>query len=131
MARRRARLAGFTLAEVMVALVLLSIAALGLVSVQIYALGAMEGNRQRQTASVIAASEMARLESLHAGGRTLEARPRAPVEGQDGFEMEVREAQETGQPGLQRIEVEVFWSDDKTAHSYLLWTWLYARGVAP
>lgn len=131
MVRRRDRACGFTLAEVMVALVLLSIAAFGLVSVQIYALGAMEGNRQQATASVIAASEMARIESGRARGERAAVRARAPVPGQDGFDMEVREEPETTQPGLQRVEVDVFWSDGKIDHHYLLWTWFYTRGTTP
>lgn len=113
------------------ALVLLSIAALGLVSVQIYALGAMEGNRLQQTASVIAASEMARIESRLLRGRTSAARARALVAGQEGFEMEVRDVPEASQPELRRIEVEVFWIDDKKSHSYLLWTWIYERSRTP
>lgn len=52
----------FTLAEVMVAVVLISIASLALIGVQIFALRAGETNRQQHTASVLANSLLAKRE---------------------------------------------------------------------
>lgn len=116
---------GFTLVEVMIALVVLSIAVLGLVAAQIWALRSSEANRQRHTASEIASAQMASIESrLRADFTGTDVtQARTPVPDQAGFDYQVTPAPEGSR--LRNVEVRVFYQDRTGEHAYVLWTTFY------
>lgn len=110
----------FTLAEVLVAMAVLSIALLGTLSMQTFALSTQSKSTQRHTASLVASTVLSEVEqSLKEDFDTDTTRVRA-ASATPGFEVEVAEAVED--PDLKRVEVRVFWIDDQAAQSYRLWT---------
>lgn len=94
--------AGLTLIEVLVALLLLSTAALGLTSALVAAQRA-----QRSSARWVRAADLAAdgVEQLRAG------LPLAPVTGDGGFERTGRVVPDAGRPGVAQVEVTVHWYD--------------------
>lgn len=117
---------GFTIGEVLVAIAVLAIAVLGLVSVQIYALRATEGNRQRLEASEIAGSVMAGLESRFSRGFPTVASSRAPVVDHPDFDCEVSESiEDPGTKRMKRVTVKVYYKDRAGEHDYTLWTFFH------
>lgn len=115
---------GFTVIEVMVAVVFLSIALLGLIGTQIYAVRSTEGNRARLEASEIAATVMSGVESrLRQSFATSVAAEKTLVRGEDGPWYEVAERWED-EPArkLRRVDVTVRYRDEGVEHAYALWT---------
>ncbi|MGE0492326.1 MAG: prepilin-type N-terminal cleavage/methylation domain-containing protein [Vulcanimicrobiota bacterium] len=110
----------FTLAEVLVAMAVLSIALLGTLSMQTFALSTQSKSTQRHTASLVASTVLSEVEqSLKDDFETSTGRPRA-ASTTPGFEVEVAEVVED--PDLKRVEVRVFWTDDQAEQNYRLWT---------
>ncbi|MEW6279108.1 MAG: prepilin-type N-terminal cleavage/methylation domain-containing protein [Candidatus Eremiobacterota bacterium] len=115
---------GFTLAEIMVCLVLLTIAVLGLIAVQIYSLRAGQGNRERHTASVLASAALGRIEEqVRQDFSSSVAQPRRPHPEAAGYEMQVLET--LPDVDLKRVEVHIFWRGKDGWHDYSLWTIFY------
>lgn len=126
------RTSGFTLAEVMICVALLSMAVLGLVSAQIFALQAGQGNKKRHTASVMAWRLLSDVEEQARRDFSVSAaRPRqraaerlGPNEMFQDYEYEIRE--QNLAPDFRRVEVVLHFTDDKGARSeYSAWTYLY------
>lgn len=108
----------------MVALVLITIAVLGLVSVHIYSARAAQGNRERHTASLLAASRLHLLEeAVRQDFSVSVAAPRAPDPDQPAYEVEVLES--LPEPTLKRVEVRIFWNSKQGPQQYSLWTLFY------
>ncbi|MBI3929186.1 MAG: prepilin-type N-terminal cleavage/methylation domain-containing protein [Armatimonadetes bacterium] len=110
---------GFSLVEVMAALVVLSTAILALVSVQIMALRTDPKSRERHTASLQAETTLAgvRQELWEDFDRSV-VQPRHRLD--DRFELEVAETLEG--PDLKRIDITVYWTDVHGEQVYRLWT---------
>ena len=118
---------GMTLAEVMVFLVLVSMAILALVGAQIYALRANTGSRQRTTASTIAYSELNQVLSRQRQDFSQRAdRARARVEYEPDFESAVAQLYyPDGRDDLKQIFCSVYWTDKEGAHEFSTWTYVY------
>ncbi|MBI3926473.1 MAG: prepilin-type N-terminal cleavage/methylation domain-containing protein [Armatimonadetes bacterium] len=115
------RRSGFTLLEILVALAVVALGLLGLISVMIYSTRARIQGTERQTASVIALSLMSDAENaLAADFGAPVGVARAPVAGSPGYEAEVQAADE--RPGLKRVEVTVYWTDERGRQEFRLWT---------
>jgi Tfp pilus assembly protein PilV len=115
----------FTLAEIMVSLLFLSIALLGLVSAQIYSLRASGGNRSRHTASVIAHNMLnEKEEALRKDFSTSVAQSRSAVEGQEGFQCAIIE--ESPAADFKKITVIIYWKESQENHEYSIWTYIYS-----
>lgn len=115
---------GLNLAEVMVSLLLISIAVLGLVSVHLYSARAAQGNRSRHTASVLAASTMHQTEErVRQDFSVSVASPRQAHPEAAGYEYEILET--LPEPTLKRVEVRVFWQTREGAQQYAIWTMFY------
>ncbi len=116
---------GFNLAEVMVSLLLITIAVLGLVSVHIYSARAAQGNRGRHTASLLAASRLHALEeAVRQDFAVSVAAAKAPDPDQPDYQVEVLET--LPEPTLKRVEVRVSWDSKEGPQRYDLWTLFYA-----
>jgi len=98
---RAPRAAGFTLVEVMVALVLLAIVALGVTTTLISTQRALRENARWMQATQLAAQALERYRT----GPGVDPAP-AP-----GFLCTLRSAPWEGHPGVQRVEVSVSWDD--------------------
>jgi len=108
----------------MVAMVFLSIALLGLVSVQIYSLRATGGNRQRHVASIIASSVMnEKEEALRKNFSDPVGQARMEVPGQEGYHYEVTE--ELCAPSLKKVTVTVSWKERERTVEYSVWTYIF------
>jgi prepilin-type N-terminal cleavage/methylation domain-containing protein len=117
------RMRGFTLAEVMLAVLILSLAVLGLLSVQAYAFRAQSKGTERNRASVIAASRMNALEAKlkdDFGASVTQARAYVPDEA--GYEIAVAQAAVPPLDDLKELLVTVYWTDDQGPHEYDLRT---------
>jgi prepilin-type N-terminal cleavage/methylation domain-containing protein len=115
---------GFTLAEIMVCLLFLSIALLALVSTQIYSLRASGGNRLRHTASIIAYTIMnEKEEALRKDFTASASQAKADVVGHEGFQCAVLE--DLLQADFKRITVIIYWRDGQENHEYSIWTYIY------
>jgi prepilin-type N-terminal cleavage/methylation domain-containing protein len=93
---------GFTLVEVMVALLLLSVAALGLSSTLVSTRKALARSGKRMRAAQLAADGMEQLRAGQVPG---------PPDGGGEFERSTATTPWNGHPGLQRVEVTVSWND--------------------
>lgn len=121
---------GFTIAETMVALVVLSIAVLGLVAVQAYSLRSSQGNKTRHEASEIASAVMASVESRlrkNPDDTTIAQTERVPV--REGFEYTV--TTRTAETRLLHVSVCVYYKDRTGEHSYDVWTYYFDPRQAP
>ncbi|MBI3926122.1 MAG: prepilin-type N-terminal cleavage/methylation domain-containing protein [Armatimonadetes bacterium] len=121
---------GFTFAEIMVCLLLLSIAVLGLVSVQIFSFKATVQNEKQHIASLIARTVMAEAEhklDLYFNDATLSTGAAVPAPGHDGFNYAVLAPPELDDDddGLRQVEVTVMWQDAGGEHRYRIETLLY------
>lgn len=117
------RMRGFTLAEVMLAVLILSLAVLGMLSVQAYAFRAQGKGTERNRASLLAASRMNAVEAKLKDdfGATL-TQARAPVPDAPGFELAVAQAAVPALADLREVLVTVYWTDDQGPHEYGLRT---------
>lgn len=117
------RRGGFTILEVMIAVMLVVVPLLALVSVQIYMTGAGAQDEMRATASALAYSELNRIETtLKAQFSTNVARPAGPVAGNPDYTMTITE--NLVNPDLKEVRVTVTWSDEVGPHEYELWTYV-------
>ncbi|MDQ7825191.1 MAG: prepilin-type N-terminal cleavage/methylation domain-containing protein [Candidatus Eremiobacteraeota bacterium] len=120
--RRRQR--AFTLAEIMVSLLFLSIALLGLVSSQIYSLRASGGNRGRHYASLLAGRIMnEKKEVAKTDFSKALQQDTTPVAGEEGYSYRVIE--ELKSSDFKKITVTVYWREDSLVCEYSLWTYFY------
>jgi len=122
---------GFTVAEVMVGVVFLSIALLALLGTQIHAVRSTEGNRQRLEASELAATVMSGIESrLREDPAQSVTAPKTLVRGDDGPWYEVSEQwEDEATRKLRRVDVIVHYRDDNVEHDYRLWTLFYDDSI--
>ena len=115
-----------TLAEVMVFVVLVSMAVLALVGAQLYAMRANSGSRERTTASSIAYSELNEvLAEQRQEFSRIAARPRAKVLYQPDFESAVAQLYYDASTDLKRVSCSVYWSDREGPHEFSTWTYVY------
>ncbi|MBI2913109.1 MAG: prepilin-type N-terminal cleavage/methylation domain-containing protein [Chloroflexi bacterium] len=113
---------GFTLAEIMVALLVVSIGLFALVALQIHSLRAQQGTTQRHTASLLAASladEAVEQLEIDFGAAVDKSRQAATVA---GYEFEIRAAPDPASALLKQLEVVVYWTDRQGAQQYRLAT---------
>jgi prepilin-type N-terminal cleavage/methylation domain-containing protein len=103
---------GFTLVELLVAVLLLSVVALGLSSTLASTGKALRLSRKWMQATQVGAEGM---EQLRAGQGA------DPIGGASGFDRSVVTTPWNGHPGLQRVEVTVSW-DDGEEHTFRLVT---------
>ncbi|MGE0492342.1 MAG: prepilin-type N-terminal cleavage/methylation domain-containing protein [Vulcanimicrobiota bacterium] len=109
---------GFTLSEVMVAIMLISIALLALVSMQAHTLRSEGMTQQRHQASVIAGSYLAQAEaSLESDFDRDVSKPRQTADDPD-FEVEVN--QQPLEPDLQAVTVRVLWREKQGWMDYVV-----------
>ena len=112
---------GPSLGELILSLLLTTLAVLGLVGVVSYSLRAQVKSSQAHVASVIAATriEDARVTVLKDFALSLDL-PRQAAPEQTGFEVAVRETREGDD--LKRVDVSVYWTDREGPQQYDLWT---------
>ncbi|MHC9538126.1 MAG: prepilin-type N-terminal cleavage/methylation domain-containing protein [Vulcanimicrobiota bacterium] len=116
----------FTLAEIMVALVILSVAVLGLVSAMIYSMRAGGGNRLRHTASVIAYRIMnekeTQLRKDFCGNVTTSGR--LDVHENEGFQYCIQDVYQADDD-LKKISLSVYWDEEGADREYSIYTYIY------
>ena len=112
---------GFNLAEVLVALLFLTLALFALISVNIYSMRAAQGNRGRQLANLVATTELGEVEAhlkvdFHQPiAQSVQASPQFP-----GYRYAIQDlGYENPTHSLRRVQVVVQW-DEKGARSYEL-----------
>jgi prepilin-type N-terminal cleavage/methylation domain-containing protein len=110
--RARRTLAGFSLIEVMVATLLLSVVALALTQTLVGALHMCARNERWMLATQLAAEGIEQLRAGHVLG---------PVEPSTGFERTGTTAPWSGHLGVVRLDVSVTWNDGEP-HSFQLAT---------
>jgi Tfp pilus assembly protein PilX len=131
--RHRRGHSGFTLGEIMVALVLVTVALLGLIGVRLYASRASAASPDKQTASLLAISKMAEVEEKLRRGMPFEDLSTDGevdgVEGGTNFDPDVPErfsyqikTEAPDIPNLVQVTVEVKWKDDGRGGIYRLRT---------
>ncbi|MFN8612951.1 MAG: hypothetical protein U0931_35760 [Vulcanimicrobiota bacterium] len=122
--------AGFSLSEVMVATVFLSLAAFAILSINVYTLQATRGNRNREMANRLAASQLSVAEAVlrinfHASPTSINT-DRLGSEQYQGFEFLVEDlGYENAQKDLRSVRCRVFWNESGAARAYQLETTLY------
>lgn len=116
-----------TLAEVMIFLMLVSMAILALVGAQIYSLRANSGSRQRTTASTLAYSVLNEVLSQQRQSFSARAdRARAKMEYEPDFESAVSQLYyPDGKNDLKQIFCSVYWTDKEGPHEFSTWTYVY------
>ena len=119
---------GFTLVEVMVSLVFLTIAIFGLVSANIYAARAHQVSKERQAANVLAVSQLESCERLlrHDFNESVEL-VRHSFPSNPDFEREVLVSSVGTRTDLKRVDVNIYWNDKNGAQNENLWTYFYDR----
>jgi Tfp pilus assembly protein PilX len=121
---------GFTLAEVMIALLFLTVAIFGLISVHIYAARAQSVSEERQVASVLAVSELQAAERKlrhDFNERVPVTIKRARLATNPEFEREVLVQPVVGYSTLKRVEVNLYWQDQNGPKQHQIWTYIYDR----
>lgn len=119
---------GLTLAEVMVALMILTVAIFGLIGARLYALRARSVTVERRAAVVLAAAALEEAErSLRHDFKFPVAMPRAAHPTEPRFEMEVLSQPHASMATLKRVEVAMYWRDRNGAQQHKVWTWVYDR----
>lgn len=110
---------GFNLAEVLVAILFLTLALFALISVNVYSLRATQSNRGRQLANLIATTELGEVEArLKVDFHRAVAAPVHPSSQFAGYRLEVRDlGYENAARSLRRVQVLVYW-EEKGARSY-------------
>ncbi|MGE0488705.1 MAG: hypothetical protein AB7S38_05790 [Vulcanimicrobiota bacterium] len=114
--------AAFALAEVMAALLVVSIALFALIALQIYALRSQQGASERHTASVLASSlidEAINTLETDFAADVDQARQAASV---TGFEYERTAEPDPASALLKQLEVIVYWTDRDGEHHYTVST---------
>jgi Tfp pilus assembly protein PilV len=110
----------------MVALVLLSIAVLGLVGAIMYSMKAGGGNRMRHTASVIAYRVMnekeAELRQVFSANVSTSGKLDVPEN--EGFQYRVQDVYQTGDD-LKRVSCSVYWAEEGADREYSVYTYVY------
>jgi len=121
---------GFNLAEVMVAMVFLTIAIFAVMSVNVYTTRASQGNRNRQIANILASTELSMAESVlrvnfHIPPPNINT-PRMTSTKYPEFDFVVEDLgyEDPGQ-NLRGIRSRVFWQEDGVQRSYELSTTVY------
>ncbi|GMU53375.1 MAG: hypothetical protein AMXMBFR33_25210 [Candidatus Xenobia bacterium] len=120
------RSGGFSLTEVMVGLLFLTIAVFGVIAAYFITLRAEAKDDGLYTAVLVAQTELNRVEmQLKANFSQNVAHPPVPVPGHPGYQVAV--AQQPGpDPELTRVEAQVTWSDRQGPHRYDAWVY-FAR----
>ena len=116
---------GFTLAEIMVALVLLSIGLLSLLSVIIYSLKAGQFNREHHTMVVLSETQMSRVRSqlrIHFDAPVATNNPTTFSEEPD-YSYEVRTSDAS--PDRKRVELTIHYQGGAESQSLETWTYVY------
>lgn len=114
--------AAFALAEVMAALLVVSIALFALIALQIYALRSQQGASERHTASVLASSLIDEaINSLETDFDVdvTQARQASSVA---GFDYERNAEPDPASALLKQVEVIVYWTDRDGEHRYTVST---------
>ena len=121
---------GFNLAEVMVAMVFLTIAMFAVMSVNVYTTRASRGNRSRQIANILASTELSMAESVlrvnfHIPSANINT-PRMTSKRYPDYDFVVEDLgyEDPGQ-NLRGIRSRVFWQEDGVQRSYELSTTVY------
>jgi len=116
-----------TLAEVMIFVMIVSMAILALVGAQIYALRANSGSRERTTASTIAYSTLNEVLSQQRQNFAANAnRARAKCVYEPDFESAVSQLYyPDGKDDLKQVFCSVYWTDKAGPHEYSTWTYVY------
>lgn len=121
---------GFNLAEVMVGMIFLTIAIFAVMSVNVYTTRASQGNRNRQTANILAATELSMAESIlrvsfHIPAANINT-PRLTSTKYPIFDFVVEDLgyEDPGQ-NLRGIRTRVFWMEDGVQRTYELSTTVY------
>ena len=121
---------GFNLAEVMVAMVFLTLAIFAVMSVNVYTTRASQGNRNRQIANVLAATELSLAESVlrvnfHIPKENINTKRMTSLK-YPTFDFVVEDLgyEDPGQ-NLRGIRSRVFWMEDGVQRSYELSTTIY------
>lgn len=121
---------GFNLAEVMVAMVFLTIATFAVMSVNVYTTRASRGNRSRQIANTLASTELSMAESLlrvnfHIPAANINT-PRMTSGKYPEFDFVVEDlGYEDPGKNLRGIRSRVFWQEDGVQRTYELSTTVY------
>ena len=115
---------GLTLAEILISIFLVAVAVLGLIGVRLYAARAGAGVPYRQTASLIAASQMAEVEHRLRGGATTGDVSVGPTQHPDhpDFEYEITASDHPAYVDLIMVDVVVRWDERERPASYRLHT---------
>lgn len=114
----------------MVAMVFLTLAIFAVLSVNTYTVRASQGNRNRQTANLLASAQLATAESLlkinfHIPASDINT-PRLSSTQYPGFDFVVEDlGYEDAAQNLRAIRSRVFWTEDGVQRSYELSTTLY------
>lgn len=105
------------------AFLVLSLAILGLVSVQVYALRAQSKMGERNVAAVIAASRLNALEGqLDQDFGRVVAAARAPLPDHPDYQLAIAERALPGLDNLKEVAVCVYWTDAHGPHEYCVWS---------
>ena len=121
---------GFNLAETMVAMVFLTIAIFGVMSVNQYTLRASQGNRNRQIANMLASTELTIAEAVlkvdfHTPAVAINTvRLRSTQYPSFDFLVEDLGYEDPGQ-NLRGIRTRVFWNENGVSRTYELATTFY------
>lgn len=121
---------GFNLAEVMVAMVFLTLAIFAVMSVNVYTTRASQGNRNRQIANVLAATELSLAESVlrvnfHIPADNINTKRMTSTK-YPTFDFVVEDlGYEDPGKNLRGIRSRVFWMEDGVQRSYELSTTIY------
>lgn len=118
---------GFNLCEVMVAMTFLSVAAFAILSVNVYTLHAAQGNRNREIANRLAATELGLAEAVLR--INFQASPasittdRISSSQYPGFDFVVEDLGfEDAEHNLRGVRCRVFWNESGVVRSYQLAT---------
>ena len=115
---------GLTLAEILISLFILLVAVLGLIGVRLFAAKAATEAPSRQTASLIAASQVAEVEHRLRGGASPEevSFTSTPHPEHPEFDYEVSASNHPAYIDLVLVDVVVEWSDRDRRSRYKLHT---------
>ena len=111
----------FSLTEVMAAIVLITIALFGLISIQAHTSRSQNFNRKRHFAMTLAASRLAETEAKLEDDFTLDvAQVLAPDPEFPDFSVEISATEEASSPNLKKIVTRVVWKEQQGRLNYKL-----------